>query len=89
MILMMHTLGPGYVVWDKAAEIEFVKAVKEPVYAEFRIDPGVVEEIRAATVGGDKHLRWFEVEVRTEAGEAVARVRKQLHIRKRRSPTAP
>jgi len=83
MLLALHRLGRDYLVWDRAAEIEFVKAVREPVYAEFRMDDDVVAELRGATAGGERHLRWFEVPVTTEAGDVVARVRKQLYVRRK------
>jgi acyl-coenzyme A thioesterase PaaI-like protein len=85
MLLLMHRLAPEYIVWDKAGEIEFVAAKKEPVFAEFRVDDAVVEELRAATPKpGDKVLRWFDVEVKTAGGEVVARVRKQVYVRRKR-----
>ncbi|HQW64577.1 MAG TPA: DUF4442 domain-containing protein [Pseudomonadota bacterium] len=84
MILVMETLGRGYTVWDKAADIEFIKAVREPVYAQIRVDPVAIAELRSATASGEKVLRWFETEIRTAAGELVARSRKQLHVRLRR-----
>ena len=84
MILVMETLGRGYTVWDKAADIEFIKAVREPVYAQIRVDPVAIAELRSAMASGEKVLRWFETEIRTAAGELVARSRKQLHVRRRR-----
>lgn len=84
MILVMETLGRDYVVWDKAADIEFIKAVREPVYAAIRVDPSAIAELRAAAAGGEKVLRWFETEIRTASGELVARSRKQLHVRLKR-----
>ena len=81
MLLALHQLGPDYLVWDKAGAIDFVAPGREDVYAHFRLDPAVVEELRAAAAGGDKVLRWFETEVTTAAGEVVARVRKQLYVR--------
>jgi len=84
MILVMETLGRGYTVRDKAADIEFIKAVREPVYAQIRVDPVAIAELRSATASGEKVLRWFETEIRTAAGELVARSRKQLHVRLRR-----
>lgn len=83
MLLVMNQLGRDYVVWDKSGEIEFMRAKREPVYAEFRIDPDSVHEIRTAASGGDKVLRWFEVPIVTQSGEPVAHVRKQLYIRRR------
>ena len=84
MIMTLYRLGDGYVVWDKSAEIEFVEATKEPVFAEFTLDDSTIDEIRAATSGGEKYLRWFETEVRTADGQTVARVRKQVYVRRKR-----
>ena len=88
MILVMETLGRDYIVWDKAAEIEFVKAVREPVTVEFQVDPVAIAELRAATADGAKVLRWFETEIRTARGEVIARARKQLYVRRKRDATA-
>jgi acyl-coenzyme A thioesterase PaaI-like protein len=84
MIMTLYRLGDGYIVWDKSAGIEFVEATKAPVYAEFALDDSTIDEIRAATAGGEKYLRWFETEVRTADGQTVARVRKQVYVRRKR-----
>ena len=84
MILTLRCLGDGYIVWDKAAEIEFVAPGREDVYAEFRVDDAMLDEIRAATATGEKYLRWCETEVATGTGEVIARVRKQLYVRRKR-----
>ncbi|MEP7043104.1 MAG: DUF4442 domain-containing protein [Dokdonella sp.] len=85
MILTLRCLGSEYIVWDKAAEIEFVAPGRADVYAEFRIDEAMLAEIRAATAGGEKALHWCTTEVRTGSGELIARVRKQLYVRRKRS----
>ena len=84
MIMTLYRLGDGYIVWDKSAEIEFVEATRAPVFAEFVLDDATIDEIRAATAGGEKYLRWFETEVRTADGTVVARVRKQVYARRKR-----
>ena len=84
MIMTLQVLGRDYVVWDKAAEIEFVAPGREDVHAEFHLDDAGLDEIRAATANGDKYLRWFETEVKTAAGEVIARVRKQIYVRRKR-----
>ncbi len=84
MILVMECLGRDYIVWDRAAEIDFVAPGKGDVIAEFRVEDAVLDELRAATSAGDKHLRWFEAEIRAVDGnELVARVRKQLYVRRK------
>jgi acyl-coenzyme A thioesterase PaaI-like protein len=84
MVMTLYRLGNDYIVWDKAAEIEFVEATKEPVYAEFVLDDSTIDEIRAASAGGEKYLRWFENEIRTADGAVVARTRKQVYVRLKR-----
>jgi hypothetical protein len=89
MIMTMQSLGHDYIVWDKAGEIEFVAPGRETVYAQFALEDVVLDEIRAATAGGEKYLRWFDVDVKTASGEVIARVRKQIYVRrKRETPVA-
>jgi hypothetical protein len=81
MLLAMHQLGNDYYVWDKAGTIDFVAPGREDVYAHFKLEPAVVDELRAAAAGGEKVLRWFETEVKTASGEVIAIVRKQIYVR--------
>jgi acyl-coenzyme A thioesterase PaaI-like protein len=83
MILLLRVLGREYYVWDKAARIEFLQPGRGTVSAEFRLDAATLAEIRAATAGDEKHLRWFETELRNGDGELVARVHKQLYVRRK------
>lgn len=85
MIMLIRNLGSGYVVWDKAAAIEFVKAVREPVYAEFVLDAATIDELRHAADRDGKTLHWFAIDVKTADGVVVAQVRKQVHVRRKRS----
>jgi acyl-coenzyme A thioesterase PaaI-like protein len=84
MIMTMQALGGGYIVWDKAADIEFVKPGRGRVAAEFRLDDSVLEHIRDATAAGGKSLHWFETDVIDGDGDVVARVRKQVYVRRKR-----
>jgi hypothetical protein len=83
MVLTLNILGRDYIVWDKAAEIDFVEATREPVYADFRIADEAIATIRKATANGEKYLDWFESDVTTADGRVVARVRKQLYVRRK------
>jgi len=84
MILTLEALRHEYIVWDKAGEIEFVAPGRSDVIAEIRIDDAMLDEIRAATANGDKYLRWCDTQIKTEAGELIARVRKQIYVRRKR-----
>jgi len=81
MILTLEALRHEYIVWDKAGEIEFIAPGRSDVIAEIRIDDAMLAEIRAATANGNKYLRWCDTEIKTEAGELIARVRKQIYVR--------
>ena len=83
MIPVLRCLGPDYIVWDQAGEIDFVKPGRGTVWASFTIDEATVDEIRAATAGGGKYLHWFENEVLDADGQRVARVRKQVYVRRK------
>jgi acyl-coenzyme A thioesterase PaaI-like protein len=85
MIMVMESLGRDYIVWDKAGAIDFVAPGREDVFAEFLLDDAILDELRAATAGGEKYLRWFEVDVKTARGEVIARVRKQLYVRRKQA----
>jgi len=83
MILTLEALRHEYIVWDKSGEIEFVAPGRADVIAEIRLDDAYLEELRAATASGEKYLRWCETQIKTADGELIARVRKQIYVRKK------
>jgi hypothetical protein len=87
MIMAIRNLGPDYLVWDKAAQIEFVAPGRGTMTAEFRLDEADLGAMRARTADGSQYLPWFEVDVRAPDGSIVARVRKQLYVRRAKPPS--
>ncbi len=81
MLLLIERLGSEYIVWDKAASIDFISPGKGPVYAEFNVDDALLAEIRQQTASGKKYLPRLQVDIRDSAGELVARVDKTLYVR--------
>lgn len=84
MILLLQRLGPGYVVWDRAAKIDFLRPGRGTVSATIRVTEAEVAAIREATASGDKHLPEWTLEVLDEEGEVVAMVHKTLYVRRGR-----
>jgi acyl-coenzyme A thioesterase PaaI-like protein len=84
MLIVLHRLGSDYVVWDKAATIEFVGPGRGDVYAKFEIDDETIDGLRREAAAGEKVLRWFEVDVVDAQGELIAKARKQVYIRRKR-----
>lgn len=84
MMMILRNLGPGYVVWDKAAEIEFVAPGRSSVTATFDLTEEILDELREAAAGGEKVLRWFENDIVADDGTLIARSRKQIYVRRKR-----
>lgn len=91
MLILVAALGPGYVVWDKAATIRFRRPGRGTVSAMFSIATARIEEIRAQADQGQRVEPVFIVEVRNQEGEVVAEVEKLLYVRRQqpRPPSAP
>jgi acyl-coenzyme A thioesterase PaaI-like protein len=83
MLILYRELGRGYVVWDKAATIRFLRPGKGTVRATFEIPPERVEEIRAAADRDGKVEPTFRVEVINEQGNVVAEVEKLVYVRRK------
>ncbi|HRW19404.1 MAG TPA: DUF4442 domain-containing protein [Dermatophilaceae bacterium] len=84
-IMLLRNLGPDHVVWDQRGEIEYVAPGRTEVTAELMLTEAEIEEARAAAVSGEKVLRWFECDILDASGAVVARVRRQLYIRRKRA----
>lgn len=82
MVMLIHNLGSGYVVWDKSASIRFRRPGRGTVRAEFRLNEEQIGEIRAALEKEEKMEREFGVAVKDESGEVVAEVKKVIHFRR-------
>ena len=83
MLMVMENLGPGYVVWDKSATIEFRKPGRGRVHARFALSEEQLAQIRQDVERHGKANPSFEVTVVNEEGETVARVAKVLSVKPR------
>jgi acyl-coenzyme A thioesterase PaaI-like protein len=83
MLMLIQVLGPEYIVWDKAAAIEFKKPGRGTVSACFLLSDRVIADIRSQTADGNKYLPEFSVDITDEDGELVARGFKTLYIRRK------
>ena len=83
LFIVTKNLGPGYQVWDKAAQIEFLKPGRGRVTATFVVPPEKIDEIRAAADRGEKVEPVFAVDVMADDGGVVARVTKRLWVSKK------
>jgi len=84
MLLLIHRLGPDYIVWDKAAHIDFRKPGRGTVHALIRVTDEELDAIRSATAHGEKHLPQWTLEILDEGDDVVATVLKTLYVRRKR-----
>ena len=85
MLILINNLGPGYVVWDKAATIRFRRPGKGLVKATFHISQERIEEIRSQADAQGKVEPQFQARVMDSQGNVIAEVEKLLYVRKKDS----
>ena len=83
MMLVQHQLGRSYVVWDRAAKIDFLKPGRGTVHAEFQVTEEQIKEILQSAASGEKVFKDFAVDVKDASGDVVAHIVKTLYIRKK------
>jgi acyl-coenzyme A thioesterase PaaI-like protein len=83
VFIVIKNLGPGYLVWNKAAEIEFLRPGRGSVTATFHVPPEKIAEIRAAADRGEKVEPVLVAEIVADNGELVARVTETLWVKKK------
>lgn len=83
MIMLMKSLGPDYIVWNKAASIEFKKQGKTTLYARFVLTDEDLQQIRADLARQPKIERTFRVELTDKSGTLNAAVEHLIHIRRK------
>jgi acyl-coenzyme A thioesterase PaaI-like protein len=89
-LMLLHNLPRGYLVWDRAARIDFKTPGRGDVFADFALDAARIAEVLAATADGAKYEPTWPVDVVDAAGTVVATVEKTLYIRRSsRSDTLP
>lgn len=84
MIMLMRLLGPAFVVWDKAAEIRFLKPGRGTLHGTFTIGEQELAAIRERTAHGPID-RLYSVDLVDENGVPHATVMKTIYIRRQRS----
>lgn len=88
LVMLARRLGPGFVVWDKAATMEFKKPGRSTLYARFRIEEAEVAELRRLLERDGKIERTWPVELTDASGTVHAVFTKTLHLRRRNAAEA-
>jgi acyl-coenzyme A thioesterase PaaI-like protein len=87
MVMLLQNLGPGYIVWDKAASIRYLKPGKTDVTADYKLTSEMLQQIRT-TLENQEKMDWnVKVEIRDADDQVIAEVDKVLYIRKKSPKT--
>lgn len=84
MSLLMHHLGPEYIVWDKAASIEFLTPGRSTVYADFHLDPQEIQTIKELADNYAPVYRNYNISIIDDSGLRIAEVHKTVYIRRKK-----
>ncbi|AJR07921.1 hypothetical protein H744_2c1242 [Photobacterium gaetbulicola Gung47] len=82
-LMLIGILGKEYFIWDKQAEIHYLKPGNTDLFADFLISEDQLGQIMAATACGDKYFPEFVVQVKNTQGEVVSQVKRVLYVRKK------
>jgi len=83
MVMLIKILGPGYIVWDKAALIRFRKPGTRTLYAQFVLTEDEVRAVRTLTAAEPSVERVYSVELKDKAGMVHAVIEKTVYIRRK------
>lgn len=83
MLMLMENLGRDYIVWDKAASIQFLKPGRGRVHCQFRLHPSEVANIKQAADTNHKTEPEFHLEILDENEVVIAKVHKTLYVRRK------
>ena len=83
MVMLIKALGPGYVVWDKAASIRFKKPGTAALSAVFLLSDAEIDAIKAALSRSPSCERSYTVDLVDAEGIVHASVDKIVYIRAR------
>lgn len=83
MIMLIQLLGPGYVVWDKAAAIRFRRPGRSTLYARFVVDQLETAAVKALLEQVSPLDRIYHVDLVDAGGVVHASVDKTLYIKRK------
>lgn len=85
MLILIHHLGPKYIVWDKAASINFLSPGRSTVYADIRLDQVEIDNIKAEAENYAPVYRHYTLNIYDGSGLRIAEVKKTLYIRRKKA----
>lgn len=84
MMQFIHILGKDYVVWDKAADIKFIRPIRKAACARFLLNNDIIDEVRQNVAKEGKYVITLPVEYVDKNGTVYAVINKSVYIADKR-----
>lgn len=82
VIILTKNLGMDYIVWDKAAKIEFKKPGRGKVHANCSMTKEEINLVREETDRSGKYIFDRSIDLFNDSNEVIATITKTLYVRK-------
>jgi hypothetical protein len=83
MLILIKNLGENYIVWDKAAQIDFKKPGLGTVYAHFIMSQEEIDFIRQQADTNDRYIFDKPVDVVNENNEVICSAIRTLYVKRK------
>ena len=83
MFILLNKIGQDHIVWDKSADIEFVKPAVGKVTASFEVSEVEIDQIKDKALKEFSFIWFFNARVLDKESNIVANVKKGLYIRRK------
>lgn len=80
MLQFMKILGDKYIVWDKSAEVKFLRPIKDTVYARFLITEDHIEEVKEQVAKRKYTTMVMQAQLEDKEGTVYAEILKTIYI---------
>lgn len=82
MVMLINLLGPQYIVWDKAAKIQFKQPGRSTLHAKIKITKAELDYICQSLNKQNKLERNYQIELIDDNGNICAIVGKTIYFKK-------
>ena len=83
MVMLINLLGKRYIVWDKRAEIKYLKPGRGTLKTRLRIDKEELSEIKRLLEEEKSIERIYTIDRMDKAGDVCSVIHKHIYIKKK------
>jgi hypothetical protein len=80
MLMFMEILGKDFIVWDKGAEIKFIKPGISTLHADFKITPEMLNDVKTKVLQNGSYVFDILAPIQDAKGIVHAEVKKIMYV---------